>query len=252
MRYPPQFRRTIGAVALAGTGLFAWPTLASADVSGDATAVRSTVLGITTTLADSGNLAGAGDMEQASQLTGGIGSVLTSDVLHATTAAAPDAVVSQASLGDVALTLVGNSISAGTLLAQATAPASGPASGFSDIEGLVVNGTPIVVTGQPNQVIWLIGGQIILNEQHASSGGMVVNAVHVIVTGVADVVLASANARMSGVSLPPPPPLPLFGVLDGSAAHPGWSRVLTALSSSSSGSSRWMAYAPSREAALTI
>src|SRR5262245_55468346 len=50
--------RTLAAPALMAVGLLAWPGVAAAQtVSGSATAVRATVLGVTSTLADTGPLA---------------------------------------------------------------------------------------------------------------------------------------------------------------------------------------------------
>ena len=252
MRDSMQPPRGIAAAIVATAGFLGWPALASADVSGEAAAVKSTVFGVSASLADTGNLTGAGDMEQASQLTGGIPSVLSADVLHATTSSAPDEVVSQASIADVTLTLVGNTISLGNAVAQATAPSSGPPSGFSQVQALVVNGVPVTVTGQPNQVISLIGGKIVLNEQQlTSNGGEVVNAVHVVLTGIADVVIGTASAGMAGSSILPPLLPPLLGSLE-RPAQLDPSDALMAASVSCSGVSRRMACAPARKAVLTI
>jgi len=201
-----QSRRGPLAAALALSGLLSWPALAAADVSGEAAAVKANVQGVTTllgtitpsintTLSDTGSLTGAGDMREASQLAGGIASLLSAQVLHATTVSAPDEVTSQASLAGLALNIAGNGIRAGLAMAQATAPAGGTAFGESQIEGLVINGVPVAATGQPNQVIPLLGGQIVINEQQVTStGAVVVNALHIIINGVADIVIASANA----------------------------------------------------------
>jgi hypothetical protein len=44
-------------------------------------------------------------------------------------------------------------------------------------------------------VIPLLGGRIVINEQQVTStGAVVVNALHIIINGVADIVIASANA----------------------------------------------------------
>ena len=66
---------------------------------------------------------------------------------------------------------------------------------MSDISGLSINGMPVFLTGDPNQTIDLIGGRVVINEQQTDpSGTITVNALHVIVDGVADVVVASAKA----------------------------------------------------------
>lgn len=206
MFHPTKSLRGVAATALALTGLLSWPALAAADVSGEAAAVKANVLGVTTllgtltpsintALSDTGSLTGAGDMREASQLTGSVSSLLSAQVLHATTVSAPDEVTSQASLAGLAINIAGNGIRAGLAMAQASAPVGGAAVGESHIEGLVINGVSVVATGEPNQVIPLLGGQIVINEQQVTStGAVVVNALHIIINGVADIVIASANA----------------------------------------------------------
>jgi len=207
--------RTLAVLALTGAGLLVWPAAATAQtVSGSASAVRANVFGMTTTLADTGPLADASDLRDASDMAAGILSLGSADVLHAAAGASPDSVASEASLADAGLAVAGNFISAAFVMATALAPAGGSPVGTSEIDGLSINGVPVTVTGQPNQTVWLLGGRVILNEQVPTSTGTTVNAVHVIVSGVADVVLATASAGVgssaSGLPLPPPPLPPLF------------------------------------------
>ena len=205
--------RTLAVLALTGAGLLAWPAAATAQtVSGSAAAVQANVLGVTAALADTGPLADASDLREASALESGILSLGSADVLHAATGASPDYVSSEASLADAGLAVAGNFISAAFVMAWTEAPAGGSPVGTSEIDGLSINGVPVTVTGQPNQTVWLLGGQVILNEQIPTSTGTTVNAVHVIVSGVADVVLATASAGVgSGSSSGSPLPLaPLF------------------------------------------
>ena len=62
--------------------------------------------------------------------------------------------------------------------------------------GRPVNAT---VTGDPNQTIDLPGGVVVINEQQVSSdGATTVNALHAVISGLADVVVASATAGSSG------------------------------------------------------
>lgn len=49
---------------------------------------------------------------------------------------------------------------------------------------------------------------MIINEQTGGTGDITVNALHVIVTGVADVIIASAHADITCQSAPPPAPPP--------------------------------------------
>ena len=215
------------AFALAGAlvGLLAWPGTSEAQtVTGQAKAAQATVmLGIlggttTTTLSDTGTLSGTDDARQASLFSGNIPSLLTVDVLHATTIGYPDEVDSEASLADLGLTVAGTGISADFVMARALAVLGAIGSGSSSIANLSINGVPIVVSGDANQTIAIPGGQVVINEQQTDpSGTITVNALHVTVSGIADVVISSATAGITsstgstsgggGGILPPLPPL---------------------------------------------
>jgi len=84
-------------------------------------------------------------------------------------------------------------------VSTATCGATGPSTtGNSEIEGLVLDNTAIFVTGQPNQTVAFPGGMLIINEQtSAGSGDLTVNAVHLIVFGVADVIISLAHADIT-------------------------------------------------------
>mgnify|MGYP006163358989 CR=1 FL=1 len=62
-------------------------------------------------------------------------------------------------------------------------------SGGTEISKLTVAGQPITVTGEPNQVVPLINGRLVINEQFNSETEVTVNALHLVINGVADVVL---------------------------------------------------------------
>jgi hypothetical protein len=187
-------------VILAGVmAILAWPRVAAGQtVSGQARVVQSIVadaLGTTTTtLADTGTLGDSSDLRQSSQLSGNVPGVLSGGVLHATTIGYPDQVDSEASLADLALTVGGNTIGADFVMARAMAVQGVGSGGAVSISGLSVNGLPIAVTGLPNQAVGIPGGQIVINEQQQSPGRMVVNALHIVVTGIADVTIGSATA----------------------------------------------------------
>src|SRR2546428_8954931 len=177
----------------------AWPTDAT-TFSGQASGVRATVVGITAVLVDTGPLPPSGGAREASLLDASAGG-LSAEVVHASTIGQGDRTRSEASLANVSLTLQGNAISASFLAARATAACTdrGPQiSGGSEVADLIVNGQPIAVTGSPNQVIPLPFGSVIVNEQEGSTSGatgeMTVNALHVTLTGVADIGIASAHA----------------------------------------------------------
>jgi hypothetical protein len=209
MRQTHPYRSALAATALLLGGLLAWPTASRAQtVIGQGTAVQATVFGATTllgttpttttTLADSGVI-GATNVEQdVGEDPGSVASLLNADVLSSGTYSYVDEVDSQSSLGDLNLTVAGASITADSAMAEASQVLGYAGSGTSYVDNLAVNGVPIAVTGYPNQTVAIPGGQVVINEQTISpTGTAVVNALHVTVTGVADVVIASATAGIS-------------------------------------------------------
>ena len=191
-------RNAAGIVALIA-GVLLWPGMSAAqDASGQAAAVQATVAGpIGNTvlgLADTGTLGSATDARQASQLTGSLLGALSAEAPRATTIGLGDHVASQASLANLALSIAGSSIGADFLIAEATAAAGGARSGSASLTNLSLNGVPVVVSGAPNQAVAIPGGSMVINEQQSSPAGIVVNALHVVVGGVADVVIGSATA----------------------------------------------------------
>ena len=101
------------AVAATVTALLVWPAAGEAQLGG--TLPGGILPGTTTVLADTGTLpAGTSDALQASQLTGGVGSLLTGEVLHAVTIGYPDQIDSEASLATLTLSVAGrNRLAAG-------------------------------------------------------------------------------------------------------------------------------------------
>jgi hypothetical protein len=194
-------------IALMLAGLLEWPTAGLAQtastVTGQSTVVQATVLGLlgtvtTTTLSATAPLASTTDAEDASQSAGSVPSLLSAETLSAATIGYPDEVDSVASLGGLSLNVAGVSISADLVMAQASQVLGSAASGISNLDNLAINGVPVAITGAPNQTVAIPGGQIVINEQTVSStGAFVVNALHVTVNGVADLVLASATAGIS-------------------------------------------------------
>lgn len=185
---------TLAAVLLASS-----PTTRAQTVAGQAKAVQSTVFTLlgasVTALADTGSLDGPTDARQASQSTGSISSLFRGETLHATTIGWPDQVASEASVAGIGFNVAGAIIGADFVMSRARAAEGLPASGTSTIEGLSLNGLPIQVTGEPNQTIAIPGGQLVINEQRISAAGATVNALHLVVHGFADVVVASATAN---------------------------------------------------------
>jgi len=184
----------IAVVAL--TCVVGWPASGVAQTpAGEARAAKTTVLGGTIVLSDTGALTGGDDARQASQVTGVAPSVLTAESLHAVTIGWLDEAASEASLAGLGLTIGGNGISAGFVMARAAAGIGVPSAGAAIIDGLSINGVPIAVTGQPNQTVLIPGGRVVINEQQpVLPTGVTVNALHIVIDGVADVVIASATA----------------------------------------------------------
>src|SRR5258707_13558742 len=193
------------AVAQLGVPLPRPPTgTTTTTVTGDATAVRATLfaaLGLpttTTSLSDTGTLSGVNDARDASMDTGTVPSVLTGEVLSAGTISWPDEVDSAVSLANLNMSVAGIGISADSVYSAASQVSGAAGTGSATISNLSINGTPIYVTGAPNQAVWIPGGQVIINEQSISSTGTaVVNAIHLTLPGVADVVIASATAGIA-------------------------------------------------------
>jgi hypothetical protein len=219
MHQTKSLRRCSLAFALAAA-LLAWPTAGYAQLGGllplppppattsstlvgGASAAQVSVLGIlgtamTTTLAGTGALTGANNALDASLLTGGVPSMLTAETMASTAISWADEVDSAASLGNLNMTVAGIGITADFVMAQASQALGAAGNGSSTLSNLSINGIPIAVSGAPNQTISVPGGQVIINEQTISStGAATVNALHVAIAGVADVVIASATAGIS-------------------------------------------------------
>jgi len=199
MQHTGSYRPGLVSGAVMVSALLVWATASEAQtVTGKARAVKATVFsllgGTTTVLADTGALGGTSDALQASAPTGNVPSLLTGEALHATTIGWPDQVASEASLAALTLRVAGTTIGADSVMARALAVLGGAGGGASDIANLSINGVPIPITGAANQTIYIPGGRVVINEQQALPTATVVNALHVVVSGVADVVIASATA----------------------------------------------------------
>src|SRR3989454_10105270 len=187
-------------------------TAASATTySGRATVVRAGVLNLDPILiTDAGPLHPEGGADEQSLVDATVPSLLSVEVLHASTVGTGNHSRSEASVAQLALSAGGNTISAGFLMARAEARCTdggATTSGSSEIAELTINNASIVVSGEPNQTILLPNGQVVINEQKTAAGDITVNALHVVVNGVADVVVSSAHADIGCPQpLPPPPP----------------------------------------------
>jgi hypothetical protein len=192
--------RLVAGGALVATLGSAMPAAAQ-TVSGQARAIQTSIVdslgGITTTmLGDTGTLGGATDWREASAPAGTVTSIISGNTLHATTIGWPDQVDSEASVSDLAIRVGVTTISADFVMARSSALLGLSNTNNVGIDRLSINGTQVAVTGNPNQTITIPGGRVVINEQPATSAGTVVNALHISVAGVADVVVASATARV--------------------------------------------------------
>ena len=194
----------------------------STTFSGDATVLRATVLGLQPiVVGEAGPVPEAGGAEEFSLLsvssdqTGGL---LSAEAVHATVVAQGNSSSAEASVASANLTVAGNNIQADLLRSQASASCDGAgqasASGSSEVAGLVIDGQPITVTGQPNQTFSLPGLTVVINEQSGSASGnrgeFTVNALHVTAFNpasgatLADVVISSSHADITCGGCTPP------------------------------------------------
>ena len=182
----------MAAAALAAAIPMAAPTQAQ-GTGGSARAVQATVVtstGLnTSTLADTGTLNSASDARDASQAAGAVDSMVTAQTLHASAIASEDQVASEASLAGLAVSIDGTTVNASFVQARATSGSRGVRT--ATVDDLTINGVPTTVTGVPNQTIAIPGGTVVINQQ----SGNVVHALHIVINGVADVVIASASAN---------------------------------------------------------
>jgi hypothetical protein len=194
---------TAGLAQLPGLPLpLPTPTASASTVTGQATAAQVVLLGFlgtaTTTALGSTGISGTNAESDVGQVTGSIPSLLGAEALNATSYSYSNEVDSLASLANLGVSVAGINISADSVMAEASQVLGAAGTGTAYIDNLAINGVPINVTGTPNQSVAIPGGQVVLNEQTISStGSVVVNAIHVVVNGVADVVVASATAGIS-------------------------------------------------------
>jgi hypothetical protein len=199
---------TIGAVSVA----LAVSHLAAAQsvtYSGEAVVVNANVLGIIdASISDTGALPSSGGSLSTSLLTFQLPGTLNLSLLSASTNGGNNQTNSQASVANVSLHVADIGVTAVVLTSNATTVCSSTtatANGASTIAGLKVNGLSVQVTGAPNQTIPLLVGSLVINEQissvnlssSANTASLTVNALHLRVLGLADVVISSSQAGVS-------------------------------------------------------
>lgn len=176
----------------------------TASYRGSACVSDATVLGVNNKVSHTGSLPPEGGAREASLLTESLPGLLSCEVLHAATVGQGDRVSSEASAGNVVLLCGLNTIQVRMVMARAVAACNQEPAASCEIVGLVVNGIPIDVSSQPNTTVPLLNGCIVVNEQvRSGSNDITVNALRVTVTGVADVIVASASAGITCEGQPP-------------------------------------------------
>ena len=206
MRFAISRGLTIAIFGLLLVGMLGWPAptkaqLGAPTVPPAGTTTPPTTGTTTTTLADTGTLAaGTSDALQASAIAGNIpAALLAGDALHATTIGYLNQFDSEAAVSDLTVGAAGATIAADFVMARASEVLGTAGTSSAEVDNLSINGVPVVVTGAPNQTISVPGGTVTLNElQTLPDGTIVVNALHIAIPGVEDVVFASATAGASG------------------------------------------------------
>jgi len=171
------------------------PLTAAAQAGGQARAVHASMTGSpATSLSDTGTLSEGGDARTASQSVGSIPNVFAGKTLHAAAVGSSDTVSAEASAGDVSVSIGDVTLVADFVMARVMAGPKIGTGGAVSIHGLSVNGVPVTVTGEKNQTVSIPGGQLVINEQQTTGNTTAVNALHMVVSGVGEVIVASASA----------------------------------------------------------
>jgi hypothetical protein len=216
MRIQWSCRATVMTVLVVSLGVSVWPSRAEAvSFGGEATAVQVYVPATGLIIkAATGQLPPTGGQVDVSLLSGNIPGSATGGVvslvagtLHSVVVGL-DATDAESSLAAIDLTVSGNGITADFLMARSTASCGpGPSvAGSFQAPNLVINGQPIIVTGNPNQTVQLPNGTAVINEQTGSvvgsTGALQLTALHVTTQDtitrqlLADVKLAIADAQI--------------------------------------------------------
>jgi hypothetical protein len=197
------FLRTLMICAIAALGIASTSAQPRTTYSGRAFAafVNTAVTG-PIYLSDSGSLPPSGGVQGNSLLSANVPGVLAADVLVASTSGASNQANSSASLAN-ATVLQGSPYELNASFVRSQTQANCDAvSGSSELANVRFMGQNITVTGQPNQTITVPGvATLIINEQTRAQKGnyhqIRVNAVHLIVNGIAEVILASSESDIN-------------------------------------------------------
>jgi len=188
-----------------GSGSDSTPT----TYSGRATVVNASVLGVGTTICDTGDVPESGGSLEASALSPNVAGLVSAKVCHAAVVAQGHCSKAEASMETLSLSVGLYTINCGYMMTRAHAECAedgtASATGFQEIAALSVNGNGIASNGEPNQEnVSFLGLRIIINEQTQAVDGncaeITVNGLHIILkdvllgTVLADIVLCSSHA----------------------------------------------------------
>ncbi|MGI9078999.1 MAG: choice-of-anchor P family protein [Gemmatimonadaceae bacterium] len=177
--------------------------------SGNAFVLKSNVLGVVTNAVNTGPLPACGGLIQRSLAVVDRRPLFYGTVGTAETRGSIDAATSKSSVLTATILVSGQVITADVIGSTSKATSYAfclgrppKVSGSTNLANVVVNGTAVTITGAPNQKVPLgLVGSVTFNEQikvnTAKYGAITVNAVHVRVTGVADVIVASSHSDIA-------------------------------------------------------
>jgi hypothetical protein len=163
-------------VQTARGGKSATTTTYGGQASGvNATVVNTSGTGVTsyqTIIAQTPFLSTTGGSLVATALQGNIPGVFTADSVGAKITGEGNVTSAQSTATNVTITVGGHVVTASYVQSNASASCGPVFTATAQVQNLVVDGSPVVVTGSPNQVVFFpAGGFVIINEQSSSKKG---------------------------------------------------------------------------------
>jgi hypothetical protein len=174
---------------------------AATTFSGEAVALKASVVGVSLSVSDTGALPSAGGSLSTSLASVNVAGIASADLLSSSTSGSGSSSQSQSTLTD--LNLLNGLVTATVVKSNSSASCSNgqaSTSGNAQLLGLTVAGQSVLASN-PNLSLSLPGGiSVIVNQQTSSAGGtsgsMTVNALHVTGPSI-DIVVASANSDIT-------------------------------------------------------
>ncbi len=165
------------------------------------------MLGLNATWQDTGELPSDGGSAEVSFQSIDESGVVTGEIGHAFVLGQADRTRAEASVSELVIDATGVIIEADFAMSRALAVYQGDGTtavaGGAEIGDLAVAGFPVVVTGEPNQIVGLPIGKLIVNEQIATATSITVNALHLVLDDGTDIVVSSARAGYESLESPP-------------------------------------------------